>query len=148
MEINGDYRFASPRSLVWQLLLDPDALRRAIPGCERLEQTAPGQYEISARIGIAAIKGRYAGTARIVDQKREQWYRMVFEGAGQPGTVRATASVTLEDDVAGTIVRYEGDISAGGGIARLGGRVVTGAARLLIGQFFKAMEKQARERTL
>ncbi|GAB4327882.1 MAG: hypothetical protein Kow0010_11570 [Dehalococcoidia bacterium] len=148
MEIHGEHRFASPRSLVWQLLLDPAALRRAIPGCERFEEAAPGRYDVAVRIGIAAIKGRYAGTVRVVDEEPEHSYGLVFDGAGKPGTARATATVTLEDDAAGgTIVRYRGDVAAGGGIARLGGRVLASAARLLIGQFFRAMDEQVRQRT-
>lgn len=149
MEIRGDHRFASPRPLVWQLLLDPDALREAIPGCERVEETAPGRYEVAARVGIAAIKGRYAGTVRVVGKEPERSYTLVFEGGGAPGVARATAAVVLEDDPGGgTIVRYQGDIAAGGGIARLGARVLANAARLLIGQFFREMEKQARQRTV
>ena len=148
MEIHGDHRFASPRSLVWQLLLDPGVLRQAIPGCERFEVIAPGWYKVAARIGVAAIKGQYAGTVRVIDEEPERAYGLVFEGAGTPGTARATATVTLEDDATGgTIVRYRGDIVAGGGIARLGGRVLASAARLLIGQFFRAMDEQARQRT-
>ena len=37
----------------------------------------------------------------------------------------------------GTVVQYSGDVTAGGAIASLGQRMIGGAARMVIDQFFK-----------
>ena len=56
--------------------------------------------------------------------------------------------MTLTDHFdGGTLVMYHGDVRAQGAIARLGSRLLGGAAKLMIGQFMKGMEKQVEQRT-
>jgi 2-furoyl-CoA dehydrogenase large subunit len=44
---------------------------------------------------------------------------------------------------AGTVVHYEYDVAIGGKVASLGGRLLDGAARIIIGQFFAGLARQA-----
>jgi carbon monoxide dehydrogenase subunit G len=141
MELNGEHRFDAPRSVVWAALLDPRVLEATIPGCERLVEVAPGSYDVSMRVGIAALRGSYRGSVRVVDPRTEESYGLAVTGAGSPGAVNGTAFVTLSGDEASTLVRYQGELSAQGEVARLGSRPLAGAARLLIGQFFRALER-------
>jgi 2-furoyl-CoA dehydrogenase large subunit len=41
------------------------------------------------------------------------------------------------------VVRYEYDAAIGGKVASIGGRLLDGAARVVIGQFFSALARQA-----
>lgn len=146
MEISGEHRFQAPRSAVWGALLDPQALQASMPGCERFEPTGPETYDITIKVGIAAIKGTYSGTVKVTDRNPQDSYRLAVTGSGKPGSVQGDATMTLTDDGPGTLVRYKGDVKAQGAIARLGSRLLGGAAKLMIGQFFKAMEKQVEQR--
>ena len=56
--------------------------------------------------------------------------------------------MTLSDEPGGTLVRYTGEVKAQGAIARLGSRLLGGAAKLMIGQFMKGMEKQIEANTV
>ena len=146
MEISGEHRFDAPRAAVWEALLDPAALQAALPGCEAFEAKGGDSYDITMKVGIAAIKGTYAGNVRVADQQPQDSYRLLVSGGGKPGKVEGDAVMTLADDGAGTLVRYSADVKAQGAIARLGSRLIGGAAKLLAGQFFKAMEKQVEQR--
>jgi len=55
MEISGDHRFAAPREAVYRALLDPKALQASMPGCEKFVEVAPQSYDLTIRVGIAAI---------------------------------------------------------------------------------------------
>ena len=147
MEVSGDHKFSAPREAVWQALLDPKALQAAMPGCERFEEVAPSSYDLTIKVGIAAIKGTYSGNVTVADPVENESYRLVVQGTGKPGSVQGDAKLTLHDDGAGTLVRYVGDVKAQGAIARLGSRLLGGAAKLMIGQFMKGMEKQVQDRT-
>ena len=147
MEISGEHQFKSPREAVWQALLDPKALQASMPGCEKFEEVGPQSYDLTIKVGIAAIKGTYSGNVQVKDPVENEGYRLVVQGTGTPGRVQGEATLALSDDAGGTLVKYTGEVKAQGAIARLGSRLLGGAAKLMIGQFMKAMEKQVEGRT-
>lgn len=146
MEITGEYRLPAPRTAAWDALLDPAALQAAIPGCEKLEATGEDAYDITIKVGIAAIKGTYSGSVRVADRAEPDSYRLIVSGSGKPGSVQGDALMTLSDAAGGTLVRYEGDVRAQGAIARLGNRLLGSTAKLMVGQFFKGMEAELKRR--
>jgi|SRR6185312_15327088 carbon monoxide dehydrogenase subunit G len=142
VDINGEHRFNAPPGVVWAKLLDPAALRASMPGCERFDEVGPDSYDVVVKVGISAIKGTYQGNVKVQDVQPQTSYRLAVSGSGKPGSVQGGANMVLAADGAGTLVKYTGDVKAQGAIARLGSRLLGGAAKLMIGQFFKAMEKQ------
>ncbi len=142
MEISGDYHFDAPRGVVWEALLDPAVLQACIPGCERLEPTGDDTYRVTMAVGIMTMRGTYSGSVQVTERKPEDSYRLHASGAGARGSLQGDSLITLTGDPGGTRVTYSGDLKAQGGIARLGPRVLGGTAKLMIGQFMKAMERQ------
>ncbi len=147
MEIEGEHHFDAPRALVWELLLDPTALEAALPGVERFEETGPDSYSLTMRVGIASVRGTYEGRVQVTERSPLDSYRLQIDGSGKPGGAKADAVLELVED-GGTTVRYRADVHARGTIARLGGRLLAGVARLLVGQFFKSIERQVNERAV
>jgi carbon monoxide dehydrogenase subunit G len=84
---------------------------------------------------------------KVVDPVDNEGYRLVVQGSGKPGSVQGDATLVLSDMGSGTLVKYTGDVKAQGAIARMGSRLLGGAAKLMIGQFMKGMEKQVEGRT-
>ncbi len=147
MELNGEYRFSAPRSVVWKMLMDPQALKAAIPGCQALDEVGPDSYDMTVKIGISAIRGTYSGNVTMSDPQPESTYQLVAQGSGRPGSVVGRATITLSEDGDETQLRYEADVKATGPIARLGSRLIGGAAKMMAGRFFKAMDEHIREQT-
>ena len=145
MEVKGEHRFGAPRSAVWTLLHDPVALQRAIPGCERFEEVGPDSYDVTVRVPIAAVRGTYQGNVTLSDVEPEHAYRLLASGGGRPGRVTGEATITLRDDGPDTLVTYVAEVRAQGVIARLGSRLLGGAARMLAGRFFEAMDERLEE---
>jgi carbon monoxide dehydrogenase subunit G len=146
MEVKGDHHFKAPRAVVWEAMLDPEALQASMPGCEQFNQVAPESYDIVIKVGIAAIKGTYTGNVKVTDRLPEDSYRLIVAGKGSPGSVQGDAVMSLTEKDGGTLVSYKGEVKAQGAIARLGGRLLGGTANLMIGQFMKGMEKQVQNR--
>jgi len=144
VEIVGEHRFLAPRSIVWERLLDPVALQASIPGCERFDVLGPGSFDVTMRVGIGTLKGSYSGHVDVVDEREPDSFRLEVLGSGRQGRLQGEATVELCDGPrqGETTVRYRGDLRAQGGLARAGLLVLRGASKLLIGQFFKAMERQ------
>ena len=142
MKLEGKYTFKASQQEVWDLFNNIDHLQKAVPGCEKLEETGPDEYDALLKIGIAAIKGTYKGKFQVADQEPPKRYRLIGEGSGTPGFVKGEALIELSQDNQNTLVSYQGEIQVGGLIAGVGQRLISGIAKMLLGQFFKNMRKE------
>jgi carbon monoxide dehydrogenase subunit G len=127
---------------VWSVITDPAVLARTIPGCETLERVADDEYKMNVTVGVGAIRGTYAGDVRLSDQVRPSSYVMHASGAGGPGNVRATVTINLEEHAEGTALTYSADAVVGGPVAGVGQRMISGVAKRMAGQFFKAIDDE------
>jgi len=139
MKLEGSYDVAVPRTKVWEAFLDPKQLRKAIPGCEKLEALGPDEFKATLKIGVAAVKGTFEGKVRLVDKKPPESYRLVAEGSGGPGFVKADTLITLTEIDGGTRVSYSADVQVGGLIAGVGQRMLGGVSKMMADQFFNRM---------
>jgi carbon monoxide dehydrogenase subunit G len=105
MEISGEHRFAAPRQAVWQALLDPKALQASMPGCEKFQEVGEKSYDLTIKVGIAAIKGTYSGNVTVAEPLENESYRLLVHGSGKPGNVQGDAKLMLSDDGSGTLVK-------------------------------------------
>ncbi len=144
MKIEGTHELRAPRDRVFKALIDPAVLQRAIPGCERLEQTAENSYAVTLRAGVGSIKGVFTGNVRLEDIRQPEHFRIVIEGKGQPGFLKGSGELDLEERDGMTVVNYKGDVQVGGTIAGVGQRMIQGAARMMASQFFTAIEAEAK----
>ena len=148
MLITGEHKIAAAREDVYDAMLDPEILKGALPGCEKLEEVGPDEYIATMTIGVAMIKGKYDGKVRITDQNRPESFTMHIEGKGPQGTVGGEGKLTFEDDgQGGTIVTYSGDANVRGMLARIGGRVIQPAAKMIVGKFFDALQTNMTRQT-
>ena len=139
MKLEGSYEVPVPRERVYAAFLDPEVLRQAIPGCEKLEAIGNGEYKATMKIGVAAVKGTFEGKVRLLDKKAPDSYRLAAEGSGGPGFVRADTLITLSDAEGGTRVSYSADVQIGGLIAGVGQRMLGGVSKMMADQFFNRM---------
>ncbi len=140
MKIEGQFTFEGIAPLaVWSFLTDANRIAECLPGCEKLVQTSDGSYDLQLRFGVGAISGVFSGSIGLHDLQPTSQYQMTVNGSGSPGFVNGEGTVQLTPDDTGTHLRYSGDVSAGGPIASLGQRMIGGAARMVIDQFFKCV---------
>ena len=145
MIIQGTHEFPRPSAQVFEALIDPVILQQAIPGCEKLEKTAEDEYLAHLKIGIAAVKGTYAGKVRLSDKQPPNQFTLLMEGQGTPGFVKGTARIVLREKGQTTELHYTADVQVGGLIAAVGSRMVEATAKKLAGDFFQRFS-QALER--
>ena len=131
------------REKVWETLLDPEALRAVVPGCESIEIIGQHSYRIVARIGVGPVRGTFTVTAQYLDLVAPQSMAFKLEAAGPLGFSSGGGTVRLEAAGEGTYVHYDYSVRLSGKIAAIGSRMLDGAARVLIGAFFDALARRA-----
>ncbi len=47
MEFIDSFLIPAPPDRVWTAMLDPEVMRRVLPGCRRLESTAEHEFEVT-----------------------------------------------------------------------------------------------------
>jgi len=140
MKIEGQFAFEGLKpSAVWNFLTDANSIAQCLPGCERLERTGEGAYDLQMRFGVGAISGVFSGSIHLHHLQPTSEYQMTVNGSGAPGFVKGEGTIQLATQETGTLLHYTGDVSAGGPIASLGQRMIGGAARMVIDQFFKCV---------
>jgi len=143
MKIEGTQELHASRDRVYACLIDSQVLQRCIPGCESLEKTGEDAYAVTIRAGIGAIKGTFKGSVRLEDMRPPEHYRIVVEGKGGPGFVKGSGDFDLEERDGVTVIKYQGDLQVGGGIAGIGQRMIEAAAKMMASRFFNALEVEA-----
>lgn len=141
MKIEGSHDVSAPRQKVWDAFLNPEQLRQAIPGCEKLEALGNDEFKATMKIGVAAVKGTFEGKVKITEKNAPNSYRMAVEGSGGPGFVRGETLIELTDIEGGTRVSYTADVQVGGLIAGVGQRLLGGVSKMLADQFFGRMSE-------
>jgi carbon monoxide dehydrogenase subunit G len=144
VKLEGTHELEAPRERVYQCLTTPEVLQRCIPGCEKLEQTAENTFAATIRAGVGSIKGVFNGTARLEELRAPEHLRIVVDGKGQPGFLKGSGDLDLEQTANGTKVSYSGDVQVGGTIASVGQRMIQGTTKMMATQFFTSLAAEAK----
>ena len=146
MKLEGSYEVPAGRQTVWEAFLDPAKLKKAIPGCEKLEAVAPDEYKATMKVGVGGVKGTFEGKVKITEKKPPESYKLAVEGTGGPGFVRGETVITLSDaEGGGTRVAYSADVQVGGLIASVGQRMLGGVAKMMADKFFGKMSEMLQD---
>ncbi len=142
MNIEGTYTFSAPRDVVWSMMLDPDVLAKAMPGCEKLEQTDENSYSGILNIRVGPVQGRFNGSVVLSDINAPEGYTLALKGNGAPGFVNGTGTMELIDEGDSCTVKYTSDAQVGGRLAGVGQRLLETSARAIVRQSLEAMDQQ------
>lgn len=146
MKLEGQHPFKADPALVYGLLHDPEVLARCIPGCESLTPEGPGEYSTTLKVGISSIQGVYRAKVKLDDSTPPARFRIVIDAKGPQGFVRGGGDIELSPAEADTVVSYRGDAQLGGTLAGVGQRMLQGAAKMMVSQFFTAIEAEVEAR--
>ncbi|WP_024888965.1 xanthine dehydrogenase family protein molybdopterin-binding subunit [Luteimonas huabeiensis] len=135
---------AAPRQQVWDMLLDPDTLASVIPGAHGIEKPSPTEFAADVTLGIGPVKGRYKARVGLHDLNEPESLTLKGSTTGALGFGNGEGAVTLVETAPGrTEIHYRYQVAIGGKVASIGGRLLDGAAKVVIGQLFDGLAAKA-----
>jgi len=145
--VEGNDLLPGSPDAIWDLLMDPDVLAKAMPGTRSLERVAPDRYEGVMRVGIGPITAaEFELTIALSEVQRPERYAMQIDSKGKFGFTRGLARVELVPGETGTVMRYSADLQVGGKIAALGQRLLESVSKLMLRQGLAALQQELQSR--
>lgn len=140
----GRARVGANREVIWDMLLDPSTLEAIIPGCHGVEKLSDTHFKADVTMGIGPVKGRYKAEITLSDLDKPNAVTLSGSVTGALGSGGGKGRVTLiEIDGGGAEIAYAYEAEVGGKVAAVGGRLLDGAAKVIIGEFFQALARHA-----
>ncbi|MBB4000277.1 xanthine dehydrogenase family protein molybdopterin-binding subunit [Aureimonas pseudogalii] len=140
----GSALVAAPRQAVWDMLLDPRTLEAVIPGAHGVRKVSPTRFLADVTLGVGPVKGRYRAEIELTDLNEPEAVTLSGGTDGALGFGRGSGRITLVETATNqTTLHYAYEAVIGGKVASVGGRLLDGAARVVIGQFFKSLASHA-----
>tara|TARA_Y100001936_G_scaffold182655_1_gene179879 strand:+ start:3745 stop:6714 length:2970 start_codon:yes stop_codon:yes gene_type:complete len=138
----GDTFVPADPQKVWNTLLDPEALAAVIPGCHKLDLVGENAYRAEVSLGVGPVRGRFVSTVNLSDLDEPRAATVSGGLEGPLGASAGSGRVTLEERDGGTFVQYKYSVEISGKVAAIGGRMLEGAAKIVVGQFFERLTAQ------
>jgi 2-furoyl-CoA dehydrogenase large subunit len=141
---SGEAQVPAAPASVWRMLFEPGTLKSVIPGCHAVEKVSATHFRADVTLGVGPVRGRYRADIKLSDLDEPHAVTLTGVVVGALGDGRASGRIHLAPrDDGGTRVTYSYDAAIGGKAAAVGGRLLDGAAKIVIQQFFAALARQA-----
>ncbi|WP_249164265.1 molybdopterin cofactor-binding domain-containing protein [Bradyrhizobium jicamae] len=139
----GSAMVAATPQQVWSMLLDPTTLSAVIPGCNAVKKISDTDFMADVTVRVGPVKSNYRARVTLIDLDHPSGVTLIGTADGALGFGAGKGRITLAPVAGeGTSVHYRYEAEIGGKIASIGGRLLDGAARVIIGQFFTALARQ------
>ena len=144
MELTESYTLPVSQQRAWEALNDTTILRASIPGCDHIAVEQENVFGLSMSVTVGPVKVHFKGRLRLTDIDAPRSYTIVFEGqGGTAGFGSGNAHITLEPaDGGATKLSYTASAHMGGKLAQIGSRILGGAVRKIVGEFFRRFGEQ------
>ena len=137
MDITGEFRIPASRERVWKALGDPQVLKECIPGCESMKRESEREFFAVIRSRIGPVNAKFDSRIELSHLVAPEAYTISGEGrGGAAGFGKGVAEVRLEGDGEETVLHYRAELQVGGKLAQIGSRLVAGATRKIVSDFF------------
>jgi 2-furoyl-CoA dehydrogenase large subunit len=139
----GEARVEAKPEVVWAMLLDANVLASIIPGAHGVQKLSPTHFRADVMLGVGPVRGLYKADISLSDLHMPHAATLSGSVVGALGSGGGIGRITLVPDSEGTRIGYTYEAGIGGKVAAVGGRLLDGAARVIIAQFFAALAREA-----
>ncbi len=145
MNFAGSILLDSPPDAVWQLLDDPEAVSRCIPGLDGFQIVDDDTFSARVSQTVGPVTAIFAMKVSVVEREPGKAIRFKALGRTTKGAVshlRANGSVQLAEETGGTRVTLGADAALGGILGTVGEKVLVKQGEKITTQFGAALQRE------
>ena len=141
MEMSGSREVPADVETTWRALNDPEVLKACIPGCDSIQYLDSSHIQANLALPFPGLKGPYSVVVNIASQQAPRYLELQLQRSGRGGSVNAVSQINLSDEANGTTLSYNANAELSGAAALANNPIGEGAAKNMLGAFFKNLDK-------
>src|SRR5437764_8255032 len=146
MNVSGERRFDAPRATVWQVLNDPAAMARTMPGVESFDVADERHWKAHVKIPLGLGGLRMSVSFEKTEEREPDYAKLHAKGDGVGAIMNMDTAFHLSDaDGGGTSMRWEADVRIAGPAGSMGQRVLQPIVNQQVNHVLSALDKQVQE---
>jgi len=146
VNVSGDREFAAPRDVVWQVLNDPAAMAKTMPGVESFDIHDDRHWTANVKIplGLGGLKMKV--DMEKVEEREPDFAKLAVKGNGVGAIMNMETSFTLSDaDAGATSMAWSAEVKILGPVGSMGQRVLQPIVNQQVRAVLTALDGQVQE---
>ena len=146
MNVQGERTFAAPRATVWQVLNDPTAMAKTMPGVESFDVHDAQRWTANVKIPLGLGGLRMKVDMEKSEEREPEFAKMAIKGTGVGAILNMETSFSLGDAAdGGTTMQWAADVKIAGPVGSMGQRVLQPIVSQRVQHVLSALDKQVQE---
>jgi uncharacterized protein len=146
VNVSGDREFAAPRDVVWQVLNDPAAMAKTMPGVESFDIHDDRHWTANVKIplGLGGLKMKV--DMEKIEEREPDFAKLAVKGNGVGAIMNMETSFTLSDaDAGATSMAWSAEVKILGPVGSMGQRVLQPIVNQQVRAVLTALDGQVQE---
>ena len=145
MNVSGERHFDAPRGTVWQVLNDPSAMAKVMPGVDSFDVKDDNHWSAQVKIplGLGGLKMKI--DMEKVEEREPEFAKMAIKGNGVGAMLNMQTSFDLQEAGEGCAMKWSADVKIAGPVGSMGQRVLQPIVNQQVEQVLSALDAQVQE---
>jgi uncharacterized protein len=146
VNVSGERIFEAPRAAVWDVLNDPAAMAKTMPGVQSFDVHDDRRWTANVKIplGLGGLKMKIDMDK--TEQRELEFAALQIKGQGVGAMLNMHTSFELSDDGPGTLMKWVADVRIAGPVGSMGQRVLQPIVNQQVQHVLKALDRQVQEK--
>jgi carbon monoxide dehydrogenase subunit G len=142
VNVSGERTFDAPRAAVWDVLNDPAALAKTMPGVESFDVHDERRWTANVKIplGLGGLKMKIDMDK--TEQRELEFAALQIKGQGVGAMLNMHTSFELSDAGPGTLMKWAADVKIAGPVGSMGQRVIQPIVNQQVQQVLRALDTE------
>ncbi|HEY7398022.1 MAG TPA: SRPBCC domain-containing protein [Gaiellaceae bacterium] len=148
MIVSGDRTFTASRGAVWNVLNDPAAMAKTMPGVQSFDVHDPTHWTANVKIPLGLGGLRMKIDMDKIEEREPEFAKLAIKGQGVGAMLRMETQFELSDAPGGgTAMHWTADVRIAGPVGSMGQRVLQPIVNQQVQHVLTALDREVNAST-